>query len=97
MESSCSQRRNQRKQDNADERPAPPRHGTNRNVCCFRFPHDDLGMIIQSTHLKAILPEAMELIEFLDRYSSHTTGLPIPDVPGRNEVVLFPAPEVVSR
>jgi len=56
VESSCSQCQDQRKHDNADERPMPPRHRTNRNVCCFRFHHDNLGMIIESTRPKATLP-----------------------------------------
>jgi len=55
VESSCSQCQGQRKHDNADQRPVPPRHRTNRNVCCFRLLHDNLGTIIESTRPKARL------------------------------------------
>jgi hypothetical protein len=46
VETSRGQRQDQRQHDNADERPAPPRHRTNRNIFCFRFHHSSLKTII---------------------------------------------------
>lgn len=59
-ESSCSQCQDQRKHDDAHERPVPPRHRTNRNVCCFRFQHDSPGIIIESTRPKANVSSGAE-------------------------------------
>ena len=58
-ESSGRQRNDERKHDNTDQRPPPPRHRTSRHVSCFRFHPDNLRLIIQITYPKAMLPSTM--------------------------------------
>jgi hypothetical protein len=70
-ESPRSQRKGQRKHDNADQRQLPPRHRAKRNDFGPRFSHNTPSRrIIHTACPEARLPPQSNRCDFLDRYEA---------------------------